>query len=214
VIDSWACVLFDWTMPNKDLDLLFDKQAFNRKMADALPISDEGKVNLCRLMDFLMELDEKYKNVLNSVRKYAVIRGGKVIEGHPTEIGFEDKQEVPAIFSVRILMDNNDKKPQYLAYSTEGHCVAEGSKREMVLKAMHKEIIRMLEYRKEQVPRPIIMEVDKCHFDDPWMYDRIKERQADSVAFYEEQRQWEEEWKRKLDRIENPGKTCLIDYEE
>jgi hypothetical protein len=202
-------------MLKKELDIRFDKSASTRSFVDRLPISEEGKHKLSGLLMVLGEIEEAHKNELWGSRKYAMIRGGKVLEGSPTELGFADKQKVPVIFKVRIATDHSRKKPLFRAYSINAGCVANGSTWKKALKAMHEEIVRVLELQNEQVPRPIIMEVDKCHAGgDLWFYESIKKKQKRYEPIYLQLKEAREFGERIKREFEDPGKTRLFGTEE
>ncbi len=135
--------------------------------------------------------------------------------GHPEEMGYTDGQKVPAIFKVRIVTVKSGKKQSFLAYSTTAGCVASGSTRNKLLKAMYSEIVRVLELKDQQVPRPVIMEVDNCVGNGYlFFYDGVKQSQELNEPFYQEQKKWRERQRQREEALMNPGRTSLIDWEE
>ena len=184
-----------------------------RPIIDKFPFDEEGKENYCNFIMVLDEIEESQKDSLWGYRKYAVLQDGKILEGHPTKIGFTDKQKVPAIFEVRIVTDKTSKKPTFLAYSMTACCVAQGSTRKKLLKAMHLEIKRTLELKEQQVPNPLIMEVDDCvEKGDLFFYESVKERQELYEPIYLQLKRSNET--QKVETSANLGTTRLVDWEE
>jgi hypothetical protein len=202
-------------MAKKTFEYPQDKRAAYRTLIDRFPFDEEGKENFCNFIMVLDEIEEEQKDSLWGYRKYAVLRGGKIAEGHPTEIGYADEQKVPAIFNVRIVTDKSGKKPVFLAYSMTACCVAQGTTRKKLLKAMHFEIERTLELKEQQIPHPIIMEVDACIGNgDLFFHESVKERQELYEPLYLEIKKSKERHRQIEEAFVNPGRTRLIDWEE
>ena len=70
------------------------------------PFCEEGQRNLSNLLITFDEIAEPHKNQLMSYYSYAVIRGNRVIEGSPTDIGYAERETLPIIFKYALQPTN------------------------------------------------------------------------------------------------------------
>ena len=74
-------------MPYKNIEAPFNRRECFKKFIDRMPFNEKGKDNFLNFIMVLDEIEESHKNALWGFRTYAFIKGTRVKEGHPTEIG-------------------------------------------------------------------------------------------------------------------------------